>query len=272
MSRSGGLGPRFLLPSGLTSLIEPLCYPAWVVLALHGITEVDSRGYLDDPGGFVTWSRIRLVLQVAGTLAILAWLPGNLAKLAAMLLVWAIGFGRISRSELILVIVVNVVFVVMNIGALLTGAFRFSRPDALGMPAYEFVMWGFYTLHTLRMLEGEVPPRGTRWLALVMTIVFALPFCTVGDGRVLTILSGAVLVTILALFHDPMDFVYAAYMVTLGALIEYVGVWSGQWWYPGSPAGGVPWWFIPMWGGVGVFTRRLLLPFVANVAAASIPT
>jgi len=208
---------------------------------------------------------------LAATLAILAWLPGNLAKLTAMLLVWMIGFGRISRRELILMIIVNAVFVTMNIGALRAGAFQFSRPDALGMPAYEFAMWGFYALHTLRMLGGEVP-RGKHWLTLVMAVVFAVPFCTVGDGRILTILSGSVLVAVLALFHDPMDFAYAAYMIALGALVEHVGVWSGQWWYPGSPAGGVPWWFIPMWGGVGVFTRRLLLPFVANVADASIPT
>jgi len=46
----------------------------------------------------------------------------------------------------------------------------------------------------------------------------------------------------------------------MGAIIEYTGVWSGQWLYPGHPWSGVPLWFMPMWGGVGLFTRQLLAP------------
>ena len=48
-----------------------------------------------------------------------------------------------------------------------------------------------------------------------------------------------------------MDVAYAGYMAALGALIEYVGVWTGQWHYPGQHFGGVPLWFLPMWAGVG---------------------
>jgi hypothetical protein len=219
---------------------------------------------LDNCGALVSAPRIRLLLQLAATIAVLAWLPRNVVKLAALLLVWAIGFGRISRSELVLMIAVNLLFVAMNMAALRAGVFRFSRPDAAGLPAYEFVMWGFYTLHTIRMLGGRTP-HGPRWLAIVMAAVYAVPFCLVADARSLTILSAGALAFILALFHAPMDLTYAAYMVVLGALIEYTGVWTGQWWYPGAPTGGVPWWFITLWGGVGVFTRRLLLPFVHDV-------
>ena len=65
-----------------------------------------------------------------------------------------------------------------------------------------------------------------------------------------------------------MDFAYVAYMVILGALIEYTGVWAGQWSYPENPPGGVPLWFITMWGGVGLFTRRLVLPLMRRGAAS----
>jgi hypothetical protein len=188
-----------------------------------------------------------------------------------MLLVWAIGFGSISRPELVLIVAVNLLFVCMNIGALRKGIFRFSRPDALGMPVYEFVMWGFYTLNTIRVLGGRTP-QGKRWLAIVMAAVFVLPFSTVGDGGRLTLLSGTVLAISLALFHEPMDFAYVTYMVIMGALIEYAGVWTGHWSYPGSPAGGVPLWFITMWGGVGLFTRRLLLPLARPGAKSAIPS
>jgi hypothetical protein len=218
----------------------------------------------------MTANRIRLGLQLAGTIAILAWVPGNAAKLVTMLVIWGLGFGRVSRSEVVFMIGVNLLFICMNLGALRAGAFRFTRPDVLGMPMYEFAMWGFYTLHTIRFLDG-MAPGGTRWSPLLMAAALAVPFSVISDPGVLTLLSGALLVISLALYREPMDFAYATYMVIMGALIEYVGVWTGQWSYPGNPAGGVPSWFIPMWGGVGLFTRRLLLPLVRQAPGSAIP-
>jgi hypothetical protein len=51
-------------------------------------------------------------------------------------------------------------------------------------------------------------------------------------------------------------------MVLLGAVVEYTGVNAGQWSYPGDVPGGVPLWFATMWGGIGLFFRRLILPLV----------
>jgi hypothetical protein len=218
----------------------------------------------------MTAKRIRLALQLAGTIAILAWIPGNATKLVAMLVIWRLGFGRISRSEMAFMIGVNLLFICMNLGALRAGAFRFTSPDALGMPMYEFAMWGFYTLNTVRFLDG-VPPGGNRWLAVIMAALLAASFSVVSDPGVLTLLSGIVLVISLALYREPMDFAYTGYMVIMGALIEYAGVWTGQWSYPGKPPGGVPPWFIPMWGGVGLFTRRLLLPWVRQSPGSTVP-
>ena len=211
------------------------------------------------PGYSVSKSaRIRLILPVMATLAILALLPGNAAKLAAMLVVWAIGFGRFSRAELVLMIGVNLLFLIMNYGALQKGVFRFSHPDFLGMPVYEFFMWGFYTVLTIRFLGGETP-QGKLWVAIALAAAFSIPFSTIGDAGMLTLVTAIILIIGLVLYHEPLDFGYVLFMVTLGALFEYSGVWSGQWSYPGNPPGGVPLWFITMWGGIGLFTRRLFL-------------
>lgn len=217
----------------------------------------------------MTAKRIRLGLQLLGTIAILAWIPGNAAKLVAMLVIWPLGFGRISGREVVFMVGLNLLFICMNFGALSKGAFRFTSPDALGMPMYEFVMWGFYTLNTIRFLDGAAP-RG-RWSTLILAAALAATFSIMSEPGVLTLLSGVVLLISLTLYREPMDFAYAAYMVIMGALIEYVGVWTGQWSYPGNPFGGVPPWFIPMWGGVGLFTRRLLLPLVRQDAGPAIP-
>ena len=200
-------------------------------------------------------------VQVVITALILGWLPGNGLKLTAMLLVWTAGFRRISTREAWMLLGVNLLFAVMNTGALQKGIFRFLHPDALNMPMWEFFMWGFYTLNALRFIGGE-PPRERRRLTLAVAVAFSIPFSTISDPFMLLLVSGVILGVALFLFHEPDDLAFTAYLIAMGAVIEYVGVWSGQWTYPGGPIGGVPFWFITMWGGVGLFTRRLLLPLV----------
>jgi hypothetical protein len=202
-----------------------------------------------------------LGVQVFITALILALVPGNITKLAAMVTLWAISFAPFKRSELVMMLCVNALFVVMNAGALQKGVFRFLHPDVLGMPIYEFFMWGFYTLHALRFVGGSAP-KGRIWTVVLMAAAFATPFSTIAEAHALTIVSASILLLCCVLYHEPLDFAYIGYMLLIGTLIEYVGVWSGQWNYPGSPAGGVPLWYLTMWGGVGLFTRRLLLPLV----------
>lgn len=211
-------------------------------------------------------SRGRLILQLAATAAALGWVPGNAAKLAVMLAVWAVGFGRISGTELLAMGGVNLLFAAMDWGALAKGVFRFEHPDLLGLPAYEYLMWGFYTLHALRLLGGA-PPRDRRVLALAVSAIFTVPFLTIADPTMLSITAGLALAAALAVFHEKLDFAFTGYMIAVGALIEYVGTGTGQWSYPGAPYGGVPIWSAAMWGGVGLFTRRLLQPLVYRKAA-----
>ncbi|MGA9314397.1 MAG: hypothetical protein WBV77_07200 [Solirubrobacteraceae bacterium] len=207
--------------------------------------------------------KLALLLQLLATAAVLGWVPDNRAKLAVMLVIWAAGFRRLSLAEIIMMSLVNVFFVTMNTAALARGIFRFDHPDLLGMPIYEFAMWGFYTLHTLRMVGGS-PPRDKRIAAVILAGIFALPFATIGGPLRLLLASSVALAACLIVFHDAMDWGYAVYMAALGALIEYVGVWTGQWHYPGHPYGGVPLWFVTMWAGVGLFARRLILPLLCG--------
>ena len=169
-----------------------------------------------------------MALQLAATAAILAWVPGNTEKLLSFLVIWAIGFGRLRPVELLVVTGVNLLFVGMNYAALGKGVFTFSNPDVLRMPVYEFVMWGFYTLNTLRFLGGSPPP-GKAWLALPVAALFALPFATVGDAGTLAVASGSALLIAVVFYHQPMDFAYLGYMLIMGVVIEYVGVATGQW-------------------------------------------
>jgi hypothetical protein len=208
--------------------------------------------------------KLVLLCQLLATSAVLGWVPGNSAKLAIMVMIWGLGFRRITAAEYLMMAGVSLVFVVMNTAALARGIFLFDHPDFFGMPVYEYLMWGFYTLHAIRFLGGK-PPDNRRIAAPVAAVIFAMPFATIADPVLLLLASAAVLAACLVLFNQRMDWVYAAYMAVLGGLIEYVGVGTGQWHYPDQPYGGVPLWFLTMWAGVGLFTRRLILPMVHRV-------
>jgi hypothetical protein len=206
-------------------------------------------------------SRLVLLLQVPATLAILAWLPTNVGKLAALVLVWAITFRRLSRPEALFFIIACLFFFGMNAASLKQGIFAFAVPDVLGMPWYELLMWGFYLLHTRRLLDGPAP-QGRRATVWTLALLYSASFAAIPNATILFAVTGALLAIGLLLFHEAEDFAYVGYMVLLGAAVEYTGVHSGQWHYPGDPPGGVPIWFITLWGGVGLFLRRLALPIL----------
>ncbi|WP_296444411.1 hypothetical protein, partial [Rhodoferax sp. UBA5149] len=78
-----------------------------------------------------------LLLQIPAALAIIAWVPGNLAKLAAFLVLWAVTFRKLSKPEAIFYLGVCGFFTAMNAMSLKQGIFAFTTPDVLGMPVYE---------------------------------------------------------------------------------------------------------------------------------------
>lgn len=203
-----------------------------------------------------------LLLQIPLVLATIAWVPGNVTKLVVLLLVWAFTFRRLDKREAVFVVLACVFFTTMNAMSLKQGIFTFADPDIWGMPVYELLMWGFYLLHLHRLLDGPAPPQGRRTVAWVLALLYAAAFAAIADAQLLLMVTGGLLLLGLIFFHEPMDLAYTGYLIALGAAIEYTGVYSGQWHYPGNPVGGVPLWFITMWGGVGLFQHRLILPLL----------
>jgi hypothetical protein len=213
------------------------------------------------------WPIGRVLLQLLGTCAVLALVPGNLAKLGALVLLWAITFGRLTRREALVAVVVCVAFTAMDVEMVKRGAFAFDHPDIAGLPAYEFLMWGFYVLHATRTLGGYAS-RARLVPAAILALAFTAVFATLADPRWLAGVAAAVVVVALAIFRERRDFAYAGYMALVGLLIECTGVLSGQWHYPGAPPGGVPVWSLPMWAGIGLFVRRIVTPFLRDPAGA----
>jgi hypothetical protein len=207
--------------------------------------------------------RFRQALIQAGmTLIVLAFVPGTVAKALCLLTFWALLFWPLRLSELLTAAGICVFFTGMNASALQQGIFRFREADVLGMPVYELFMWGFYLTHAHRLWRGVPTVKPQPRLAWGLGLAFSAAFALITDQGVLFGITAVLLAVALFFFHEPMDLAYAAHMVVLGALIEYVGVHAGQWSYPIDVPGGVPPWFVTMWGGVGLFFRRLVMPWL----------
>ncbi|MEP6879629.1 MAG: hypothetical protein ABI865_12365, partial [Nitrosospira sp.] len=98
----------------------------------------------------------------------------------------------------------------------------------------------------------------------MIVILYCMAFGLIPNQDILLGVTATLLLGGLVVYHEPSDLVYIGYMIFLGTAIEYTGVWSGEWTYPEQIAGGVPLWFITLWGGVGLFLRRLILPYVVT--------
>lgn len=201
-------------------------------------------------------------VQLLGTLIVLAFVPGSVGKTVALLAIWGITFRRLSLPESVFVAVVCIFFTVMNAASLQQGIFAFTDPDFLGMPLYEVFMWGFYLLHVRRVMGGDAPQDHKPPVIWALAILYAAAFALMANPTLLLLVTTGLLAIGLVLHHTRRDLAFVGYMIFLGALIEYVGVHSGQWYYPDDPWGGVPLWFITLWGGVGFFLHRLALPLI----------
>lgn len=207
--------------------------------------------------------RVLLMVQLIATIGILAWVPTNIGKTLALLTLWLLTFPSLTTREIVFFGCACALFSAMDAASLRQGVFEFNHPDLLGMPIYEFFMWGFYLLHTLRMLDGPAPRGNAKW-SWMLAALFAVCFSVISNQGILLVATGMLLTTALLIYHERLDIAYCVYMVFLGMVIEFTGVWADQWHYPGHPPGGVPLWFVTLWGGVGLFLRRIILPLVSN--------
>jgi len=202
------------------------------------------------------------MIQLIGTLAILGFVPDNHVKLLSCLLWWIFTHRNLTRAEAVLGVVGCAIFIPMDAMAVARGVFAFSQPDALGLPVWEFAVWAFWLIHGTRMV-GPTPARST-WKAWALLVPFAAAFVLFPDPIVLSICSSMVLLVAFAFFHDRQDFAYAGYFAIVGAAVECVGVNRGLWGYSGAFPWGIPPSALTMWAGIGLFTRRAVMPAIVT--------
>jgi hypothetical protein len=210
----------------------------------------------------LTAQRLRVVLAIALTLAVLHLVPNRLLVLIPLFLCWAVLFYPVDRGELALFVVAGLFITVQNYLALRDGIFEFRFKDILLMPYYEPLLWGFYFVTMKRFIHGrqdEPLSIGVKAIAGLLATSAAFGLFS-SSSRMLfaaTLCSTSIL---FVLFHSKLDVSFALYALTLGIVVEIFGVFTGLWWYPEPDVIGIPYWFATMWLSVGLLGRRFAIP------------
>ncbi len=197
-----------------------------------------------------------LIFQLLLTLFILAFIRENFLKVAFLLPVWWMAFGGLKKNEIISFFLINFIFVVSDIGAIQNSFFKFSHPDVWGLPYWEFIMWGFYLLHTHRMFPAKVPKTLDLKL-LILAIIFSQLFGIISDRNILLASTSGVLLFTLSFYHRKDDLLYCGYLMLMGIAVEFVGLRFDLWSYPQKDYNSALLQFVVMWGAAGIYFRHI---------------
>jgi hypothetical protein len=201
--------------------------------------------------------KVLLALQMILTLFVLAYVQSNGIKVLFLLPLWWVSFGGLSRKEWIAYGLINVLFIISDIGAIKNGFFQFGKPDVLGLPVWEFFMWGFYLLHTHRMFPPRVP-KSLDLKLVMLAVVFSQVFAVIPDRTWLLGVTSAVLMITLYFYHEREDILYCAYLMLMGIAVETVGLRFDLWSYPETDYNSALVQFVIMWGAVGLYFRHIM--------------
>lgn len=200
--------------------------------------------------------KIVLIMQLLLTLFILAFIQNNFYKVSLLLPLWWISFGGLTRKEFLAYLCINIFFVISDIGAIQNGFFKFTNPDFLGLPVWEFFMWGFYLIHTHRLFPAKVP-KSLDLKLLMLAIIFSQLFAIIHDRELLLISTSGILLLSLIFYHDKEDIFYCFYLMAVGVATEYVGIRFNLWSYPERDYNSAWLQFVIMWGAAGLYFRHI---------------
>lgn len=200
------------------------------------------------------------IIQLLITVLIFCFFPEGLSKPIALLTWWLISFEKISKQELLLFIVCAMSFSLLNFPAIQKGVFVFQEQNLVGMPFYEYIMWGFYILFGYKHLPLNAYTK-IEWHTWVVILFFIIFFFGFSENVLFkTIFTSLILFGALLIYRTKKDVYAVLFFMILGIVIEFSGVYFKQWSYPDlhMTVVGVPLWSISFWGGIGFLFIELL--------------
>ncbi|MBY0413464.1 MAG: hypothetical protein K2Q18_04835 [Bdellovibrionales bacterium] len=168
-----------------------------------------------------------------------------------------------GKKEISIFLIANIVFIGSDIGAIQNGFFKFTNPDLLGLPYWEFVAWGFWVLYGYRILPKQFPTN-LSLKALVLAIVFSQSFALIHQKEILLAVSAVIAIISLVSFRKIYDFYYFGFFALVGISVETTGLVFKLWTYPDADITIACIQFVVMWAGVGVFIPNIVGPLLLD--------
>ena len=216
------------------------------------------------PSAYTLWwtqnEKLRVLLSLACTLAIVYLVPHTFVALISLLLFWSVIFYPWRSEELWSFGIAAVFFLFQNYVCLKAGLFEFKSKDMLLMPYYEPFLWGFYFTALKRFISTGKPSLPFEKKSVIGLLVTSVAFSVFSRSPSLFLATTLSTLFLLALFHTRRDIYYAAYALALGLIIELFGVSTGLWSYAAPDFLGIPYWFATMWISAGLLGGRFLIP------------
>lgn len=178
-------------------------------------------------------------------------------KMVGILLSFYFIYGAFTKEEVYLFVGVNIFFTFMNYMSIINGIFVFSHPNLIGLPWYEFFMWGIYVIHLKRITEIFFKKEFTSYpigmvdficVGLVITV-----FSICKDKSSVTFLP--LIINIFYLISKKSKLLVSNYLyfIAIGGILELVGTNGGQWSYPQPDFFGVPFWYVNVFGSFALY-------------------
>lgn len=181
----------------------------------------------------------------------------NLLKLIFCIFSFLLVFKRLNLLEWSLFFGVSVFFTFMNAMAIQNGVFQFLSPDFLGLPWYEFLMWGMYVLHLKRFVEiyfaDELNNFKISYYDFICLFLVAIFFSVCGLKWQITILPLLVNIFYLTYKNSKLLWLSYLYFIFMGGVLEFIGTRYLEWSYPSPDIAGVPLWYINVFGSFAIY-------------------
>ncbi len=201
-------------------------------------------------------NRTRLILGLIITLLTLVFINSNIIQTIIFLITWSASFYPIKKDDLFFFSLICLIFIPQDILAISHGVFTFNDPDILGLPIWQFLMWGYWLFFSIRFIKQSSDQK-IRFITIILLLIFSLCFTVSTEQTFILARSTIIIIIIFFFHHSKLDFAYFFVMIFLGTIVELLGIYTEIWLYPDNI---YPLWSINMWGGIGIFLNNFKKP------------
>lgn len=198
---------------------------------------------------------ILLTFQLIATMAIIFGITYTPLQMSLLVILWSITFLPLTLSEIILFILTCIVYTLGSLLILERNVFQLSHPDIWKITYSYIFIYGFYFLHTKRVLgDSEV---SNPWPGFVFGLCMMTIFFFISNELALDILLSILFITGLVIFRRKRDLYYVGYLILILIPMEFLGIYSGEWHYTFIYP--IIFWFLYI-SNSGFILNRTLLP------------